>query len=101
MTATTWHFCDDNGTFELTAPHTSSYLYFPLLNDSGLVSVVSPTLHGDIKTNQNTFLTPPVSVEDLHTSRSARNFWVNVSGYGAWSVTGNSAAQIAQRTAED
>ena len=64
---------------------------------AGLVSVVTPTLHGDIKTNQNTFLTLPVSVEDLHTSRSSRNFWVNVPGMSAWSVTGNSAPQIAQR----
>ncbi|CAG0937102.1 cellobiose phosphorylase [Thermoflexales bacterium] len=101
MITTTWHFCDDNGTFELTAPHTSSYLYFPLVNESGLVSVVSPTLHGDIKTNQNTFLTLPVSVEDLHTSRAARNFWVHVPGFGAWSVTGNSASQLAQPAAEE
>ncbi|HZY40695.1 MAG TPA: cellobiose phosphorylase, partial [Anaerolineae bacterium] len=92
-----WRFCDDDGTFELINPQASSYLYFPLLNETGLVSVVTPTLHGDIKTNQNTFLTLPTSVEDLHTSRSARNFWVNVAGQGAWSVTGNSAAQIARR----
>src|SRR5512143_2064124 len=101
MTAYTWHFNDANGSFQLDAPHTSSYLYFPLMNESGFVSVVSPTLHGDIKTNQNTFLTLPVSVEDLHTSRSARNFWVNVQGHGAWSVTGNSAPQTVQRSAED
>jgi cellobiose phosphorylase len=99
MTTTTWHFNDD-GSFQLDAPHGSSYLYFPLMNDSGLVSVVTPTLHGDIKTNQNTFLTLPVSVEDLHTSRSSRNFWVNVPGHEPWSVTGNSAAQIA-RTYDD
>ena len=92
-----WHFCDDAGTFELIDPQASNYLYFPLVNETGLVSVVTPTLHGDIKTNQNTFLTLPVSVEDLHMSRAARNFWVNVAGRGAWSVTGNSAPQIAQR----
>src|SRR5512141_2082027 len=95
MTANTWRFTDANGSFQLNKPHASSYLYFPLMNESGLVSVVSPTLHGDIKTNQNTFLTLPVSVEDLHTSSSTRNFWVNVRGYGAWSVTGNSARQVA------
>lgn len=95
-----WQFCDDRGTFELVNPHDSSYLYFPLMNESGLVSVVTPTLHGDIKTNQNTFLTLPVSVEDLHASRSSRNFWVAVKGRGAWSVAGNSALQIAQRAEE-
>ena len=97
MTAATWHFYDEAAHSNSIAPQASSYLYFPLMNESGLVSVVSPTLHGDIKTDQNTFLTLPVSVEDLHTSRSARNFWVNVEGCGAWSVTGNSAPQIAQR----
>jgi hypothetical protein len=96
-----WQFCDEHGTFELANPCDSSYLYFPLMNESGLVSVVTPTLHGDIKTNQNTFLTLPVSVEDLHASRSTRNFWVSVKGRGAWSVAGNSAPQIAQRTAEE
>ena len=96
MTIHTWQFSDDNGTFQLDAPHASSYLYFPLMNESGLVAVVTPTLHGDIKTNQNTFLTLPMSVEDLHTSRSSRNFWVNVQGAGAWSITGNSAKQIAE-----
>ena len=79
----------------------AGYLYFPLMNESGLVSAISPTLYGDIKTNQNTFLTLPVSVEDLHTSRSSRNFWVNVPGYGAWSVVGSSAPQLAQRTVEE
>lgn len=94
MTIHTWQFTNTDGSFQLDAPQGSSYLYFPLLNESGLVSVVSPTLHGDVKTNQNTFLTLPVSVEDLHTSRSSRNFWINVAGE-AWSVTGNSARQIA------
>jgi hypothetical protein len=41
-------------------------------------------------------MTLPVSADDLHISRAARNFWVNVAGYGAWSATGHSARQIAQ-----
>ena len=96
-----WQFCDEHGTFELANPHQSSSLYFPLMNESGLVSVVTPTLHGDLKIDQNTFLTLPVSVEDLHTSRSTRNFWVRVKGHGAWSVCGNSALQIARCVAEE
>ncbi len=91
-----WRFIDTNGTFELTAPHHSSYLYFPLVNEAGMMSAVTPLLHGDIKAGQHAFLTPPVSVEDLHNTRSARNFWVHIPGYGAWSVSGNSAAQIAR-----
>jgi cellobiose phosphorylase len=96
-----WQFCDEHGTFELANPHASSYLYFPLMNESGLVSVVTPALQGDIKTSQNTFLTLPVSVEDLHTSRSTRNFWVKVKDRGAWSAAGNSAPQTAPRSAEE
>ncbi len=93
---TGWQFIDDKGTFVLPEPDRHSYLYFPLVNESGLIAVITPTLHGDVKTGQNSFLTLPVSVEDLHISRAARNFWVDVAGYGPWSATGNSARQIAQ-----
>ncbi len=96
-----WYFCDDSGTFKLDNPHLSSYLYFPLVNEAGMMSVITPSLHGDAKTGQNTFLLPPVSVEDLHNSRSARNFWVHMPGVGAWSATGNSATQIAGAFAND
>ena len=93
---TDWQFTDEQGTFSLSAPQRHSYLYFPLVNEQGLVAAVTPTLHGDIKAGQQRFLTLPVSVEDLHISRAARNFWVNVAGFGPWSATGNSARQIAQ-----
>ena len=63
----TWHFIDDNGAFELEAPHRNSYLYFPLVNEAGMMSSITPLLHGDIKTDQNHFLLSPVSVDDLHT----------------------------------
>jgi cellobiose phosphorylase len=93
---TTWNFIDGQGTFELHAPHRTSALYFPLVNEAGMMSAVSPLLNGDAKTGQNTFVTLPVSVEDLHNTRSARNFWVVVDGTAPWSATGNSALQVAQ-----
>lgn len=96
-----WRFVDDAGTFALENPHQTSYLYFPLVNEAGMVSVVTPLLHGDSKIDQNTFLLAPVSVEDLHNSRSARNFWVYVEGIGPWSATGNSALQTAQAFTDD
>ncbi|MGD1992053.1 MAG: cellobiose phosphorylase [Anaerolineae bacterium] len=92
-----WTFIDEEGTFALPGAHRTSYLYFPLVNERGMVSVVTPTLHGDVKTGHDTYLTPPVSVEDLHVSRAARNIWVEVEGQVPWSATGNSAAQIARR----
>jgi cellobiose phosphorylase len=91
-----WEFIDDQGTFRLRNAHRQNTLYFPLVNEAGFFSAVTPTFHGDIKADQHTFLTLPVSVEDLQDSRSARNFWVNVDGFDPWSVTGNGAAQIAR-----
>ena len=85
----------------LENPHRTSYLYFPLVNEAGLMSAITPLLHGDIKTGQNSFLMAPVSAEDLHNSRSARNFWVHAEGVGPWSATGNSAAQKARNFADD
>lgn len=95
-----WSFKDKNGTFVLENPQQSSYLYFPLANEAGMMSSITPLLHGDIKTGQNSFLMAPVSVEDLHNSRAARNFWAAVEGKGVWSAAGNSAPQIAQAFTE-
>ncbi len=92
-----WHFIDRDATFRLHNPHLTNHLFFPLVNEAGMMSIVTPTLNGDIKTGQHTFFSTPVSVDDLHNSRSARNFWVFIEGHGPWSLTGNSAQQIAQR----
>ena len=75
---TGWQFIDAQGTFRLPDPHRSSYLYFPLVNEAGMMSSVTPTLNGDAKTDQNTFLLLPTSVEDLRNSRAARNFWLRI-----------------------
>jgi cellobiose phosphorylase len=91
-----WEFIDDAATFHLNNPHRSSSLYFPLCNEAGIFSAVTPTLHGDIKADHNSFLTPPVSVESLHDARSARNFWIKVRETAPWSATGNSALQISK-----
>jgi cellobiose phosphorylase len=99
---TDWQFTDDQAAFSLSDPQRHNTLYFPLVNERGLVAAITPTLHGDIKAGQHSYLTLPVSVEDLHISRAARNFWVNVTGHGAWSATGNSARQTARNfVAED
>jgi cellobiose phosphorylase len=90
-----WKFIDDDGCFELASPQNSSYLYFPLANESGMMSSITPTLKGDIKTGQNTFFALPVSADDLHNLKSGRNFWVMIDGKGAWSATGASSLQIA------
>ncbi len=92
-----WRFINDEGTFSLSDPHQTSHLYFPLVNEAGMMSVVTPNLHGDIKAGQHQFLTPPESVFDLHNSRSGRNFWLTFPNKLVWSATGNAASQIAQK----
>jgi len=97
----TWKFSGENGEFRLEEADKSSYLYFPLTNEAGMMSAITPNLHGDIKTGQNTFALMPVSVEDLHNTRSARNFWIKIDGRDIWSVTGNSAQQKAKQFTQE
>ncbi len=89
-------FLDDSGAFRLNDPETVGGLYFPLASEIGLKSAISPNLGGDCKVDQETFLLEPVSVEDLHASRSTRNFWC-VTEKGCWSAAGVSAQQEADR----
>lgn len=96
-----WQFMDEDGTFFLCDPQLNSYLYFPLVNKAGMKSAVTPLLHGTVNVDHDTFLMEPLSVEDLHNTRSARNFWIYVDGRGPWSVAGNSAIQIAERYSEE
>lgn len=92
-----YEYLDDHGTFRLENPEHTSYLYFPIANEAGLKSSVTPLLGGDAKEGQNTFLLQPVSSEELHNNRSTRNFWCRIKGKGIWSATGVSAAQEAAR----
>lgn len=95
-----WTFIDDNGSFRWEQPDAINELYFPLCNAAGLMSSITPVLHGDIKQNQHNFLLLPVSVEDLHNSKAARNFWIYEEGKMAWSVSGNSALAHTKRFEE-
>ncbi len=84
-------FIDQYGTFTIDNPHKFKRLYFPLLNETGFISSITPDLKGDIKTSQHSFLTVPVSVEDLYLTKSSRNFWVQINKKKIWSATGVSA----------
>lgn len=86
-----YYFTDAFGTFHMDQPGESSYLYFPLAAENGLKSSITPTLGGDSKLDQNSFLLRPVSSEDLHNLRSTRNFWCVLEQGTAWSATGVSA----------
>ena len=86
MPDTLWRFIDDNATFVAQDPDRISRLYFPLANEAGLMSSITPNLHGDIKTGQHSFLTVPVSSEDLNNTVYNRNFWIYIDGLGPWSA---------------
>ena len=92
-----WNYIDELGTFRWASPQPVNELYFPICNEAGMMSSVTPRLHGDAKTGQNSFLMLPVTMEDLHNTRSARNFWIYNETLGAYSLTGNSAKQAALR----
>lgn len=92
-----YSYTDRYGSFHMEEPECNSYLYLPLAGESGLKSSITPLLGGDSKIDQNTFLLKPVSVEDLHDSRSSRNFWCVLDGGEIWSATGASAEAEALR----
>lgn len=83
-----WEFIDDKGTFRSDSADKVNTLYFPLCNDSPFMSSITPDLHGDIKTNNNSFLMQPVSRIDLNNLKSSRNFWIYLSPKKSWSCTG-------------
>ncbi|MCM1251369.1 MAG: cellobiose phosphorylase [Clostridium sp.] len=98
-----YQFIDKKGTFTLKNPELTSYLYFPVANEAGMMSSVTPSFGGDAKTGQNTFLLEPVSSENLHNNKSTRNFWLRLEDKEntIWSATGASAWQQAQKFSKD
>jgi cellobiose phosphorylase len=88
-----YHYINKKGAFCLGDPELTSYLYFPIANEAGVMSSVTPTLSGDSKLGQNTFLLAPVSSEDLHNNKSSRNFWCKFEGGRYWSAMGKSSWQ--------
>lgn len=88
MKSELWRFIDDNGTFTSDIAHQINALYFPLCNTAPIMSSVSPDLHGDLKTDFNSFLLEPVSRLSLGNLKSSRNFWIYINPRKIWSATG-------------
>ncbi|MFH1363833.1 MAG: hypothetical protein ABIH45_06475, partial [Candidatus Omnitrophota bacterium] len=67
-----YEFIDQQGTFKLKNPNDYD-AYFPLTNSKGsILSSISPNLSGDIKTDNDHFITPPASSVDLKTNLLCR-----------------------------
>ena len=96
-----YQFIDHRGTFTVNDPELTSYLYFPIANEAGMMSSVTPSFGGDAKTGQNTYILEPVSSENLHNNKSTRNFWFRLegkeTGENSWSAAGVSAWQQAEK----
>ncbi|RJP29692.1 MAG: cellobiose phosphorylase [Candidatus Omnitrophota bacterium] len=74
-----YKFIDDKGTF-VTDSAQSLNTYFPLVDAKGsILSAISANLSGDIKTDNEHFLTPPASIEDLRSNYlSRREFFIRL-----------------------
>jgi cellobiose phosphorylase len=73
-----YRFIDNKGTFEVRGAHRFSW-YVPLANPDGtLLGAIGPNLSGDIKRDNDHFLTVPASIEDLRSSPLCRrDFFIN------------------------
>lgn len=74
-----YKFIDNQGTFIVENPHRYN-LYFPLTNRNGaLLSSISPNLAGDIKKDNDHFLMPPASIEDIRNNLLCRrDFFIKI-----------------------
>jgi cellobiose phosphorylase len=74
-----YHFIDNKGTFTVHDPRAHE-LYFPLTNKTGtLLSSISPNLAGDIKHSNDSFVTPPASIEDIRSNLLCRrDFFIKI-----------------------
>ncbi len=88
-----YQYTSKHGEFKIKNPEMTSYLYFPIANEAGVMSSITPDLAGDSKMGQNTFLMPPSSCENLHNDKASRNVWCKVNQKEVISLTGKSAKQ--------
>ncbi len=86
-------YINSEGDFRLTDADDTSCLYFPMGNEDSVMASITPILHGDNKTGQNSFLMEPVSIEDLQESNSGRNVWLRINEDQFWAANGCSPLQ--------
>ncbi len=62
-------------------------LYFPIANEAGMLSWVSPALQGGPASSHNEYLGLPLTAEDLPNSLVHRGFWIAEPGRSAFSIS--------------
>jgi len=81
-----WNFCDTkqglgvSGEFKAEGADRIDRLYYPIFNEQGLLSWVSPRLQGGPMTNHNEYLGFPLTAEDLPHHLAHRGFWLAEKG---------------------
>ena len=66
-----WMFEGDTADFSIRDQQLRSDLFFPLTNEAGIMSDITPMLAGDCKAGQSKFLLTPVSVCNLKDDKSS------------------------------
>jgi cellobiose phosphorylase len=87
-------YLDNKATFIVKNAKDLSYLYFPLVNEYGLKSAITPSLSGDCKIDQNHFALLPMSVEDLHASKAKRNVFFLINNQDVFATSGETPLQL-------
>lgn len=87
-------YLNQRGDFQLMDADQNTGLYFPIANPEGIKAAITPSLHGDNKMGQNTFLLEPVSIEDLHTTNMGRNIWFRLNNDTVWAANGCAPGQV-------
>ncbi len=89
-----WRFLDQDphtlasGTFQAVGAERIGRLYFPLVNEAGMLSWTSPRLQGGPTISHHEFLSPPLTAEDLQHTLIHRDFWIVRPGEHPFSLAG-------------
>ncbi len=81
-----WNFCDvkeeqtPTGVFTSRGSSAADRLYYPLFNEAGMLSWVTPRLQGGPMTSHNEYLGFPLTAEDLPHHLAHRGFWLAEKG---------------------
>jgi cellobiose phosphorylase len=83
-----------DSSFVLNKATNFSYLYFPLTNNVGFKSSITPNGNGDIAIDYHHYALLPVTQEDLSNSDYGRNIWFTINQTLPINTLGNSVAQL-------
>lgn len=95
-----WYFLEQGnrfpatGDFRAVSAERIGRLYFPLANDAGMLSWTSPRLQGGPAAGHHTYLSPPLTAEDLPHTLVHRDFWLVEPGKPPFSASGLSPSGL-------